>query len=166
MFEQVHEPGEAIQSDFTHAGDLGVSIAGEGFPHLLFHSVLTYSNVEAVGVCFSESFEALAEGLEAALGSFGGVPRSHRTDNLSAAIRELGREGRRDFTVAYRGLLDHYGLIGSTNHRKRSANPALDADDGIDQSGGVIATFHGSSRSMSSTVVAVGRAVNMAQRYA
>jgi transposase len=116
MFEQVHEPGEAIQSDFTHAGALGVRIAGESFPHLLFHSVLTYSNVEAVGVCFSESFEALAEGLEAALGSFGGVPRTHRTDNLSAAIRELGRGGRRDFTVAYRGLLDHYGLIGSTNH--------------------------------------------------
>lgn len=116
MFEQVHEPGEAIQSDFTHATELGVRIAGEGFPHLLFHSVLTYSNVEAVRVCFSESFEALAEGLEAALGSFGGVPRSHRTDNLSAAIRELGREGRRDFTAAYRALLEHYGMLGSTNH--------------------------------------------------
>lgn len=116
MFEQVHEPGEAIQSDFTHATELGVRIAGEGFPHLLFHSVLTYSNVEAVRVCFSESFEALAEGLEAALGSFGGVPRRHRTDNLSAAIRELGREGRRDFTAAYRALLEHYGMLGSTNH--------------------------------------------------
>lgn len=116
MFEQVHEPGEAIQSDFTHANELGVMIAGEPFAHMLFHSVLTYSNVEAVSVCFSESFEALAEGLEAALASFGGAARTHRTDNLSAAIRELGRDGRRDFTAAYRALLDHYGLVGSTNH--------------------------------------------------
>jgi len=116
MFEQVHEPGEAIQSDFTHASELGVTLAGEPFPHLLFHSVLTYSNVEAVSVCFSESFEALAEGLEAALASFGGVARMHRTDNLSAAIRVLGREGRRDFTAAYRALLEHYGMAGSTNH--------------------------------------------------
>jgi hypothetical protein len=116
MFEQVHTPGEAIQSDFTHAADLGVMLGGMPFPHLLFHSVLTYSNVEAVSVCFSESFEALAEGLEAALAAFGGVPTSHRTDNLSAAIRELGKEGRRDFTVAYRALLEHYGMSGSTNH--------------------------------------------------
>ena len=108
MFEQVHSPGEAIQSDFTHATDLAVTLDGTPFPHLLFHSVLTYSNVEAVSVCFSESFEALAEGLEAALPAFGGVPATHRTDNLSAAIRELGRDGRRDFTVAYRALLEHY----------------------------------------------------------
>lgn len=100
MFEQVHTPGEAIQSDFTHAADLAVMLDDTPFPHLLFHSVLTYSNVEAVSVCFSESFEALAEGLEAALPAFGGVPATHRTDHLSAAIRELGRDGRRDFTVA------------------------------------------------------------------
>jgi transposase len=116
MFEQVHCPGEAIQSDFTHMADLEVTLGGVPFPHLVFHSVLTYSNVEAVSVCFSESFEALAEGLEAALASFGGVPASHRTDNLSAAIRELSREGRREFTAAYRALLDHYGMQGSTNH--------------------------------------------------
>jgi hypothetical protein len=116
MFEQVHSPGEAIQSDFTHAADLAVMLSGAPFPHLLFHSVLTYSHIEAVSVCFSESFEALAEGLEAALAAFGGVPATHRTDNLSAAIRELGRDGRRDFTVAYRALLEHYGMSGSTNH--------------------------------------------------
>jgi transposase InsO family protein len=116
MFEQVHTPGEAIQSDFTHAAGLAVMLSGAPFPHLLFHSVLTYSNVEAVSVCFSESFEALAEGLEAALAAFGGVPATHRTDNLSAAIRELGQDGRRDFTAAYRALLEHYGMSGSTNH--------------------------------------------------
>jgi hypothetical protein len=101
MFEQEHVPAEAIQSDFTHMSDLGVRLAGEAFPHMLFHAVLTYSNVEAVSVCFSESFEALAEGLERALAAFGGVPLAHRTDNLSAAIRELGRDKKREFTQAY-----------------------------------------------------------------
>ncbi len=66
MFAQQHVPGERGQSDFTHMEDLGVTLAGVPFPHLLHHFVLTYSNVEAVSVCFSESFEALAEGMEKA----------------------------------------------------------------------------------------------------
>lgn len=51
--------------------------------------VLTYSNVEAVSLCFSESFESLAAGIEAALWSFGGAPHQHRTDHLGAAINPL-----------------------------------------------------------------------------
>jgi transcriptional regulator with XRE-family HTH domain len=39
MFPQVHQPGEAAQSDFTHMGDLGVTLGGLAFPHLLFHLV-------------------------------------------------------------------------------------------------------------------------------
>jgi transposase len=116
MFEQVHEPGEAIQSDFTHMTELGVTLSGTMFPHMLFHAVLTYSNVESITICFSESFEALAEGLERALASFGGVPAMHRTDNLSAAIRELGKDRKRDFTQAYQALIGHYGMVGSSNH--------------------------------------------------
>ena len=60
MFAQEHSAGERGQSDFTHMEDLGVTIAGVAFPHLVYHFVLTYSNVEAVNLCFSESFEALA----------------------------------------------------------------------------------------------------------
>jgi transcriptional regulator with XRE-family HTH domain len=116
MFEQVHEPAEAIQSDFTHMSDLGVTLGGEAFGHMVFHAVLTYSNVEAVSVCFSESFEALAEGLERALLQFGGVPRMHRTDNLSAAIRELGKDKKREFTQAYQALIGHYGMSASSNY--------------------------------------------------
>ena len=77
--------------------------------------MLTYSKVEAVRVCFSESFEALAEGLEAALWQVGGVPEWHRTDNLSAAVRDLDREGLHEFTQHYRGLLSHYGMQPSAN---------------------------------------------------
>src|SRR6185437_8425912 len=83
IFEQVHAPAEAAQSDFTHMSDLGVSIASQPIPHLLFHLVLTYSNVEAIHLCFGETFEALAEGIEAALWQIGGVPHTHRTDHLS-----------------------------------------------------------------------------------
>jgi Mu transposase-like protein len=115
MFPQVHQPGEAAQSDFTHMGDLGVTLGGLAFPHLLFHLVLTYSNVEAVYVCPSESFEALAEGLEACLWQLGGVPRQHRTDHLSAAIRPLDADGRVQATARYTALMAHYGMEPTTN---------------------------------------------------
>ena len=74
IFEQRHTPGERAQSDFTHMEDLGVTIAGEPFPHMAYHFVLTYSNAEAASICFSETFEALAEGIEKALWHLGGVP--------------------------------------------------------------------------------------------
>ena len=48
IFPQVHRPGERAQSDFTHLTDLGITLGGVLFPHLLFHLVLTYSNMEAI----------------------------------------------------------------------------------------------------------------------
>lgn len=116
IFEQVHTPGERMQSDFTHMEDLGVTLGGEAFPHLLFHSVLTYSNVEAVSLCFGETFEALAEGIEQALWQFGGVPQQHRTDHLSAAVRHLRKEEREEWTVRYQALMRHYGMESTTNN--------------------------------------------------
>lgn len=115
MFPQVHPPGLAAQSDFTHMTDLGIRLGGVPFPHLVFHLVLTYSNVEAVHVCASESFESLAEGLEICLWQIGGVPQQHRTDHLSAAIRPLDATGRVQATERYTALLRHYGLTATTN---------------------------------------------------
>lgn len=115
MFEQVHRPGLLAQSDFTHMDSLDITLAGIPFPHLLFHLVLTYSNYEAVTLCFSETFEALAEGIETCLWQIGGVPQDHRTDNLSAAIRPLTKDARKDFTDRYQGLMDHYGMRPTTN---------------------------------------------------
>ncbi len=103
------------QSDFTHMEDLHITLAGVPFPHLLYHFVLTYSNVEAVCICFSESFEALAEGLEACLWQLGGVPQQHRTDNLSAAVVKLAPAGERLYTERYLGLMAHYRMQPSTN---------------------------------------------------
>src|SRR5215472_648622 len=116
IFEQCHHPGERAQSDFTHMDDLGVTLAGEPFSHLIFHLVLTYSNVEAVKICFSESFEALAEGIEACLWSIGGVPRQHRTDHLTAAVRHKTSTEREEWTHRYQALMAHYGMEPTWNN--------------------------------------------------
>lgn len=116
MFEQVHPPGRMAQADFTAMNELGITIAGEPFPHLLFHLVLTYSNYETVSVCFSETFEALSEGLQKGLWQIGGVPENFRTDNLSAAIYHLTSEGRQDFTARYQAVMDHYGMTPTHNN--------------------------------------------------
>jgi hypothetical protein len=95
--------------------DLAITIAGLPFPHLLYHLVLTYSNVEAVTICCSETFEALAEGLELCLWQIGGVPQYHRTDNLSAAIRAIVAEGAAPWTERYAALMRHYDMTPTTN---------------------------------------------------
>lgn len=115
FFPQRHVPGEQAQSDFTDMRALEVMIAGQPFPHLLYHFVLTYSNWEAVSICPSESFESLSAGVQSALWRLGGVPLEHRTDNLSAATHELSESRGRDFTERYRELMDHYGLRASRN---------------------------------------------------
>jgi len=81
-FSQIYHPGRLAASDFTVCNDLGVTIARVRFDHTLFHCVLTYSNVESVSLCFSESFEALSQGIQKALWEFGGVPQRHRSDSL------------------------------------------------------------------------------------
>ena len=108
FFAQAHEPGRLAESDFTHMGALGVTIAGEPFDHLVYHFVLTYSNWEAGTVCFSESFESLSEGLQNALWELGGVPRRHRTDRLTAAVNTDPQPEM--FTRRYQALMTHYGL--------------------------------------------------------
>ncbi len=93
-----------------------MTIAGEAFPHLVYHFVLTYSNVEAISICFSETFEALAEGIEKALWQTGGVPKFHRTDHLSAAVRRLDKAGQEDWTARYQALMTHYGMQPTWNN--------------------------------------------------
>jgi len=116
FFPQVHEPGVAAQSDFTHMASLGVTLGGVPFEHLVFHLVFVYSNVEAVRICFSETFEALTEGFETCLWQLGGTPRQHRTDHLSAAIRPLSAEERAQETARYAALLRHYGVEATANN--------------------------------------------------
>ena len=112
FFAQEHHPGELCQSDFTHVSKLGITIAGQPFPHMLYHFVLTYSNWETGTICFSENFASLSEGLQNALWELGGVPRAHQTDRLTSAVQKIGEEDGEEFTPPYRGFLKHYGLEG------------------------------------------------------
>ena len=68
FFQQVAVPGREAAIDFTHATDLGVTIAGDPFPHLLFEFVLSYSHWTWVAIAFGETFEALAAGVQGARG--------------------------------------------------------------------------------------------------
>jgi hypothetical protein len=113
FFEQVAAPGREAAIDFTHATDLGVTIAGESFPHLLFEFVLSYSHWTYVAIAFGETFEALAAGVQGALWALGGVPDVLRSDNLSAATHELKTSSGRDLTLRFRAVLEHYGMRSS-----------------------------------------------------
>ena len=121
FFDQVHTPGQLGASDFTHMNDLGITLAGQPFDHLVYHFILTFSNWETGTVCFSESFESLSQGLQDALWELGGVPQMHRTDRLTAAVNNLG--DRDLFQQRYRALLAHYGLRAQAiNARKAHEN--------------------------------------------
>ena len=110
FFAQQHPPGRLGASDFTHMEELGVTLQGQSFPHLIYHFVLTYSNWEAGTLCYSESFESLCEGLQNAVWELGKVPQRHRTDRLSTAVNNASDPA--EFTERYQGLLRYYGLEG------------------------------------------------------
>jgi hypothetical protein len=109
-FAQEHRAGELCESDFTHLTELGITIAGEPFAHMLYHFVLTYSNWETGTICQSESLASLSEGLQNALWELGGAPRLHRTDRMTAAVNNLTEQA--EFQKNYESLLRHYGLEG------------------------------------------------------
>lgn len=109
-FPQEHPPGREAALDFTHCEELGVTIAGAAFAHLLFVLRLSFSGWTWVQVAFRETFEALVRGLQGALWDLGGVPEVVRHDNLSAATHELKRSGGRQLTKRFGDVLSHYGL--------------------------------------------------------
>ena len=108
MFEQRHEAGREGAIDFTDASELGVTIAGRVFEHLLFQFVLSFSKWRWIGLAFTETFEALLRGLQGALWELGGTPRVWRSDNLSAATHRIAG-GARDLNRRFAAVLDHYG---------------------------------------------------------
>jgi len=120
MLEQVHRPGEVLQTDGTWLNELGVTIQGQRFKHMLIHSVLPYSNWEWGRIAQSESLAALHLGLRSAFIKLEHVPEYHRTDNSSAATYWPGAKGqtnpRREYTDGYLQLLAHYGIKPQTTH--------------------------------------------------
>ena len=85
FFPQEHPPGREAAYDFTNCDELGVTIGGAPFEHLLFELVLSFSGWRWPTVALSESYEALLLGVQEALCRLGGVVEVLRSDNLSAA---------------------------------------------------------------------------------
>jgi transposase InsO family protein len=106
---QEHRPGEALQTDFTWCGELGVTVAGEPFEHLLCQSVLPHSNWQSAVLCGSESMLALRSGIQEAVFRLGRVPAWHQTDNSTAATHDLAT-GKRGFNAEYEELMAHLGM--------------------------------------------------------
>jgi hypothetical protein len=118
IFRQDHPPGAQGLSDFTDAGELGVSIAGQPLAHRLYHFRLAFSGwAHAEVVLGGESFVALAGGLQNALWGLGGVPAEHRSDSLSAAFRNMNQPTVDDLTARYEALCAHYGMQPTRNNR-------------------------------------------------
>jgi hypothetical protein len=132
MFPQSVAPGDAGQSDFTHCDDLGVTIAGVGLPHLLYHFTLPFSGFEyGAPILSGESFAALAEGLTEALTVLGGAPKTHRTDSLSAAFRNLCADAAADQTRRYEDLCAHYRMAPTRNNRGQAhENGSIESRNG------------------------------------
>jgi hypothetical protein len=120
--EQVHRPGEVLQTDGTWMNTLGITVGGRAFPHLLIHCVLPYSNWEWGRVAQSESLLSIRLGLQSALTRLGHVPAIHQTDNTTAATHHLGphMQGRslseRGYNPDYLQLLAHFGMQPRTIH--------------------------------------------------
>ena len=117
FFPQEHREGEAAQTDFTWATELGITIAGEVFTHMLCVFVLPFSNWQWLTVCLSESMAALRRGVQAALFRLGRVPEYHQTDNSTAATHVLSASDvgtKRPFNAEYLALMRHFGMSPRT----------------------------------------------------
>lgn len=110
FFEQKHVPGREAAVDFTHATELGVTIAGIALVHMLFEFVLSFSGWLWVGLAFGETYEALVSGIQGALWALGGATEVLRSDNLSAATHELKKTGGRTLVPRFRSVLEHYDM--------------------------------------------------------
>ena len=124
FFPQAHEPGRAAQFDWKRAGELGITIAGAAFDHLLGHFVLPYSNWQWASICFSESFVSLKAGVQAGYWHLGGVTAELWTDNSSTATHQIKRDdGERTFNDAYAAFCRHLKVaprtinVGSPNEQ-------------------------------------------------
>jgi len=124
VLEQVHRPGEVLQTDGVWLTGLGVTIQGEPLAHVLIHCVLPYSNWEWGRIAQAESLAAVQLGLQSTLLKLGAVPRYHQTDNSSAATCRpraddvVSDPDARVYTEGYQQMLAHYGLEPRTTHRQ------------------------------------------------
>jgi hypothetical protein len=135
IFPQTHAPGRLGLPDFTDAGDLGVVVAGEPLPHLLFtlRSPSPASSTSRWCARWRELHRARGRAAERACGPRRRSPRtSHRQP--VGGFRNLSPDAAEDITRRYDGLCRHYGMIASRNNR------------GVAHENGAIESRHGHAK--------------------
>jgi len=130
FFPQAHRPGEAFQTDFTHARELGVTIQGEPYDHLLCVTVLPYSIWRWATPCESESMLAMSEGFQNAVFELGHVARFHQTDHSTAATHIVDGEWR--YNDEYLALMRHLATEPRlTGIGKKEQNGSVESNNGV-----------------------------------
>lgn len=110
-FAQVREPGLSMQFDWTHANELGITIAGQPYAHQLAHAILPYSNWEWAIPCQSESVLSLKLGVQEAYWRLGGLTDELQTDQSSTATHQIKRGSKeRGLNEEYVALCEHLGV--------------------------------------------------------
>jgi len=129
FFPQEHLTGQLAQTDFTSTDELGITISGEVFAHLLCNFVQVYSNWQWLTVCLSESFLAVKRGVQEALHRLDHVPAEHQTDNSTAATHQEGT--KRTFNESYVALMNHYNMrYRTTGIGQKEQNGDVEASNG------------------------------------
>ena len=130
FFPQQHRPGEAMQTDFTHTGELRITLCGKRYAPLLCHSVLPYSGWRSVTVTVSESTLGLIKGVQEAVFRLGAVPAWHQTDNSTGATHRVGSGGR-ELNDDYVDAMTHLGMKPRTIAvGKKEQNGSVEAHNG------------------------------------
>jgi transposase len=105
---QLHEPGAEGEVDF---GECYVALAGETTKCWMFVMRLSASGKACHRLYANQAQEAFLDGhVEAFEGTFGGVVRRVRYDNLSPAVAKVLRGRDRDETERFIALRSHYGF--------------------------------------------------------
>ncbi len=126
FFEQVYEPGEWLQVDWTRADGLRVTIAGDRFEHKLCHAMFPFSNWEWATPCTSENFASLQSLLRQIANHADGLPDALQMDNSCTITHRVGAE--RVFNHPFQALLDHNSLTARTiNIRKPHENGVIES---------------------------------------
>ncbi len=124
FFPQDHKPGQRMSLDFTHAKELGITIADEPFDHLLGHCALTYSNWSWATIVASESYIAVQNSFQEAAFRLGKLPVELWTDNSTGATHRIPESGAgknvgseedgagsgRAFNQRYEEMTAHFGV--------------------------------------------------------
>ena len=110
-FPQEHPPGREAAFDFTNCDELGVTIGGKPFDHLLFELALSVQRLAlADGGVERELRGAAPRECKGRCGSWVGWGRCCVRTICRRRPTNCRRSGGRALTRRYQGLLDHYGL--------------------------------------------------------